>query len=441
MSSRSAERTASVLRRRSLHGLDFLNFFLANVQTGFGPFIAVYLTAHHWTQVEIGAVLTVGTITGMASQVPAGALIDATPRKRGAAAAAIAAIMLSALLFALRPNPLPVLIAEVLHGFASAMVLPAIAAITLTLVNGRGIGERFGRNARWAAVGNAFAAAAMGAVGYTLGYRPVFLLTAAIAIPALLALALIRAAPAARPPPRRIAAAPPPVAGAPWWRLLLDRRVLAFAGCAALFQLANAAMLQLAGGELTKESGTAATAVIAACIVLPQVVVAALSPWVGRAAERWGRRPVLLAGFLALPLRALLFAATASPALMVSAQGLDGIGGAVFGVLVPLIAADLTAGTARFNLCMGTIGFAGGIGAAVSTTLAGAIADGWGVPAAFVALAAAGIAAELLVWTAMPETAPAAEPARSPGVQPPGSRCSSASMMRMAPSRSPLPSA
>jgi MFS family permease len=406
MSSRSAERTANARRKRSLHGLDMLNFFLANVQTGFGPFIAVYLTAHHWTQVEIGAVLTVGTVVGMASQVPAGALIDATPKKRRAAAAAIGAIMASALLFALWPNPLPVLIAEVLHGFASAMVLPAIAAISLTLVSRRDAGERFGRNARWGAVGNGFAAVAMGAVGYTLGYRPVFVLTAALAVPALLALAVIRAAPATILPPRHVAAAPPPVPAAPWWRLLLERRVLAFAGCAALFQLANAAMLQLAGGELTKESGTAATVVIAACIVLPQLVVAALSPWVGRLAARWGRRPVLLAGFLALPLRALLFAATASPALMVSAQGLDGIGGAVFGVLVPLIAADLTAGTARFNLCMGTIGFAGGIGAAVSTTLAGAIADGWGVPAAFLALTAAGLAAVLLVWAAMPETGP-----------------------------------
>lgn len=409
MSSRSAERTASALRRRSLRGLDFLNFFLANVQTGFGPFIAVYLTAHHWTQVQIGAVLTVGTISGMASQIPAGALIDATPRKRAAAAAAIAAIMASALLFALWPSPLPVLLAEVLHGFASAMVVPAIAAVSLTLVSRREIGERFGRNARWAAVGNGFAAGAMGAVGYTLGYRPVFLLTAALATPALLALAAIRRPATAAPPRRQPAAARAPDSMR-WWRLLLDRRVLAFAGCAALFQLANAAMLQLAGGELTKQSGTAATAVIAACIVLPQLVVAALSPWVGRAAERWGRRPLLLLGFLALPLRALLFAATASPALMVSAQSLDGIGGAVLGVLVPLVAADLTAGTARFNLCMGAIGFAGGIGAAVSTTLAGAIADGWGVPAAFLALAAAGTAAVLLVWAAMPETGPPPSP-------------------------------
>lgn len=409
MSSRSAQRAASALHQRSLRGLDLLNFFMANVQTGFGPFIAVYLTAHSWTQVQIGLVLSIGTISGVASQVPAGALIDATPRKRVAAAVAIAAIMLSALLFGLRPDPLPVLIAEVLHGFASAMVVPAIAVISLTLVGGREIGERLGRNARWGAIGNGFAAATMGAVGYTLSYRAVFLLTAALALPSLLALGMIRPAStaAAGMAPAVREEAPSEMA---WWRILLDRRVLAFAGCAALFQLANAAMLQLVGGELTKEAGTTASLVIAACIVFPQLVVAALSPWTGRAAERWGRRVILVLGFLALPLRALLFAVTASPFLVVPIQGLDGIAGAAFGVLVPLIAADVTIGTGRFNTCMGVIGLAGGIGASVSTTMAGAIADAYGVPVAFVALAAAGAGAVLLAWATLPETRPAVKP-------------------------------
>ena len=405
MSTRSAHYSASALQTRSLRGLDLLNLFIANVQTGFGPFIAVYLTAHSWTQVQIGLVLSVGTISGMASQVPAGALIDATPRKQLAAASAMAAIMLSALIFGLWPNPLPVLIAEVLHGFASAMVVPAVAAISLTLVSRREVGERMGRNARWAAIGNGFAAAAMGAIGYTISYQAVFLLTAALAVPALFALRMIHhderpsrrmTAPAATDRPPR----------AQWWRLFVDRRLLAFAGCAALFQLGNAAMLQLVGGELTKQVGTAPSLVIAACIVLPQLVVAALSPWAGRAAERWGRRPIIILGFLALPVRALVFAATASSFLVLPVQALDGIAGASFGVLVPLIAADLTVASGRFNLYMGVIGLAGGIGAALSSTLAGAIADSYGTSAAFLVLAAAGAGAVLLAWAAMPETRP-----------------------------------
>ena len=84
--------SAATAHRRSLSGLDWLNFFVADVQTGFGPFIAVYLTAREWTETEIGFVLSVGTLTMLASQVPAGALVDAMARKRLAAQLAVAAI-------------------------------------------------------------------------------------------------------------------------------------------------------------------------------------------------------------------------------------------------------------------------------------------------------------------------------------------------------------
>ena len=125
---------AAPATERGLRGLDWLNFFVANFQTGFGPFISVYLTGAGWTQGAIGAALSAGTITAMASQVPAGALVDAVPSKRKAAAAAIAGIILSALLIALWPAFLPIIVAEALHSFASAVLGPAIAAITLVLV-------------------------------------------------------------------------------------------------------------------------------------------------------------------------------------------------------------------------------------------------------------------------------------------------------------------
>src|SRR5690349_12042492 len=99
---------------RSARALDYLNFFIADVQTGFGPFIAVYLTAHAWTKVEISFALTIGTVVAMVSQVPAGALVDALRRKRAAAAFGIISISGSALLLALLPGKLPVYVAEVL---------------------------------------------------------------------------------------------------------------------------------------------------------------------------------------------------------------------------------------------------------------------------------------------------------------------------------------
>ena len=128
----------------------------------------------------------------MVSQVPAGALVDALHNKRKAALAALLAIMGSALIFAFFPARLPVAIAEVLHGFASCVLTPAIAAISLALVGRAALGERLGRNARFASIGNGLAAAVMGACGSYVSERAVFLLTAGLAIPGLFALRAIR---------------------------------------------------------------------------------------------------------------------------------------------------------------------------------------------------------------------------------------------------------
>ena len=143
--------------------LDLVNFFVADAQTGFGPFVAVYLTTHKWTQVEIGFALTLGTVTSLVSQLPAGALVDSMQNKRVAASGALAGIFCAAMLLGLNPERLPVLVALVLHGFASCVITPAIAAISLHLAGHAALGERLGRNARYASIGNGMAAAAMGA--------------------------------------------------------------------------------------------------------------------------------------------------------------------------------------------------------------------------------------------------------------------------------------
>jgi MFS family permease len=422
-----------MVNARSLRALDWLNFFVANVQTGFGPFIASYLATHKWTQGEIGLALSVGTISAMVSQVPGGAAVDALRNKKAAAAWATIAIILSALLLAVSPTVLPVMAAEVLHGFASCMLVPAMAAISFALVGRANLGDRLGRNARWASIGSAVAAGLMGLTGEYFSARAVFWLTAALAMPALFALTMIHlpnalprgaGAPRAREPSFDDAAALPlaepapgaepvehvaPVEPEPEQResifdLLRDKRLLVFAMCVVLFHLSNAAMLNLAAGEVTAGMGDNVQLVIAACIIVPQAIVALLSPWVGRTAQSWGRRPILLLGFSALPIRALLFAGVSSPYLLVPVQMLDGISAAVFGVMLPLIAADVAGGKGRYNLCIGLFGLAAGIGATLSTSLAGFVADRFGNAVSFFGLAGAGALAVLLVWAAMPET-------------------------------------
>jgi MFS family permease len=392
------------LRPGANRALDLVNFFVADAQTGFGPFVAVYLTSQKWTQVEIGFALTLGTMTSLISQLPAGVLVDSMRNKRAAATGALVGIIIAALLLALQPNQLPVLIAQMLHGFASCVMTPAIAAISLHMAGHAALGERLGRNARYASIGNGMAAAVMGATGAYFSSRFVFLLTAALCVPALVALWSIGAGNHARAQTTSTA-----LDFAGLKRLLADRRLLIFGICVMLFHLSNAAMLPLAGAAVTMRAGHFANLIIAACIVVPQLIVAILSPWVGRTAQRIGRKRLMLLGWGALPLRGLLLAVLPGSWPLVMGQAVSGVSAAVFGVLLPLLAADLTVGTAHFNLCIGVLGLAMYSGAAASTTLSGVIADAVSMEVAFLVLAGIGAVGFLTVWLAMPETRPATD--------------------------------
>ena len=186
--------------------------------------------------------------------------------------------------------------------------------------------------------------------------------------------------------------------------LLKNRRLLIFAGCAALFQLASASMMPLLGGLLAYESKTQAAPLIAALIVVPQVLVGLIAPWVGRSAEKYGRKPLLLVGFAALPIRAVLFALISNPLALIAIQLLDVITGAVLGVMTPVVIADVTMGTGRFNLAQGMFGTVMGVGAALSPTFTGLIVDQFGRSAGFASLAAEGFVALLLLAVFLPET-------------------------------------
>ncbi|MCJ2049789.1 MFS transporter [Methylobacterium sp. J-070] len=396
----------------SRHGLDAFAFFVANLQTGFGPFLAVYFSQAKWTQSDIGFALTVGSLVALLGQVPGGAFVDVVRSKRFAAAVAVLGISGSAFALAVWPSFLVVLLAMAIHSAASCVLTPAIAAISIGLVGRARAGERLGRNASFAALGNALGAAGMGAIGYYLSNGAVFYLTAALVVPTIIALARIRAQDI---DPGVLREAPPAEASPPSGQegvraLLTNRGLLSFSACMVLFFLANAAMLPLVGSVLTLRASETATALVAACIMVPQAVLAVSAPAVGRAAERFGRYPVLLFGFAALPVRGLLLAYTTNPYGLVVIQVLDGISASVLGVMVPLIVSDLTRGTGRFNLALGAVGTAMGIGAALSTSLAGIMADRLGSHSAFLGLAVVGFAAFMLVALIMPETRQA-EPA------------------------------
>jgi predicted MFS family arabinose efflux permease len=400
-----ARRPPSSPSRRSLRGLDWFIFFLADVQTGFGPFVAVYLTTQKWTQVEIGMVLSIGGLVALIGQMPGGAIVDAARSERLVAGLAVAAIGVSALGYAAWPIFPVVVAAATLHAAASCVLGPAIAAISLGLVGPFAISERLGRNARYASLGNGVAAAVMGTAGYLLSSRSVFLVTFILAIPTLLALSRIReweidAAQAHGAVAREV----PDANATSVLKLIRHRPLLIFAGAVLLLQLANAAMLPIMAGVVTTRSSQWAPILIAACIIVPQAIVALSSPTVGRKAQQWGRRPLLLLGFGALAIRGVLFATVTDPYVLVAVQVFDGITAAVFSVMIPLVVADVAFGSGHFNLAQGIVGTATGIGASLSTVLAGYASDKFGSSVAFLGLAAVAATGLAMIWLVMPET-------------------------------------
>jgi MFS family permease len=390
---------------RSQRGLDWFAFFLADIQTGWGPFVAAYLTSSSWSQLDIGLILTFGTLATMALQIPIGALVDAVPAKRLLAALAVAAISGSALLLAFWPVFSVVVIAKLLHATASCLAGPVLAAISLGLVGYAQLGARLGRNARFLSLGNAIAAGLMGAVAYYYSNQAIFFLTAALAVPALLALVQIRSADIDLELARGgLRQGEDRAWSDAFYSIARSRALLIFALAVVLFQLSNAAMLPIMAGSLTMRTPQWATVIIAICILGPQFVVAGIAPWVGRTAQSWGRRPLLALCFLPLCVRSAVFAVSNDPYAIVAVQLLDGISAASLGVLVPLVVADTTRGTGHFNFAQGVVGVAVGIGAALSTTIAGYVADFFGDAVAFLLLGSVGALGLLLVLALMPET-------------------------------------
>jgi MFS family permease len=332
---------------RSQRGLDWLNFFVADVQTGFGPFVSVYLATHGWTQSEIGLALTVGGLAAVASQIPGGALVDAVKAKRVLIAGALALIAAGSLIFAFWPSFIPVLAAEILHGSASSVVKPALAAVGLGLVGHGALSGRLGRNHRYNSFGNALTAAFMGLLGHFLSKRSTFFAVVALCVPAGFALGWIRGSEIDYARARSAADRARPRRSARLRDLARHRSLLVFAACLALFQFANASVLPLAGEQLAQQHEHESDLVTAALVIVPQVVTALIAAWVARRADDWGRKPLLLAGFTALAVRTAMFTLVSNPWELIAIQLLGGLTAAVIGVMTPLVIADLMRGTGR----------------------------------------------------------------------------------------------
>jgi MFS family permease len=392
---------------RSRRGLDWTNFFLADVQMGFGSFLAFYLAELGWSKQDVGLVLAAGGLAGVVAQIPGGALADAVRWKRGLVALGVLMIATSALILALRPSFMLVFAAEILHGLTGGIVGPAIAAISLGLAGRHGMSCRVGRNLRFSAAGNALTAALMGTLGAYLSTGSIFIAAAILCIPTLVALAQIRADEIDYVRARNATMRDQTVNLQRLVDLIKNRNLLVFAACMVLFHLSNASLLPLVSQNLAHSKDTLGPLFMAGLVIVPQIGVAILAPWIGYWSELWGRKPLLLAGFAAQIARALIFSMVTDPWMMIAVQVLDGITGAAVTVLTILVLTDLTTGTGRFNLAQGILGTLMGIAVALGTGTIGFIVERYGDVTGFLVMAAGTSVAVVLLWALLPETKPA----------------------------------
>lgn len=394
------------ISKQSRHGLDWLNFFLADIQTGFGAFVAFYLADLGWDKGQVGLALSAGTVAGLIAHIPGGAIVDWAHWKRGLAAFGIVMIGASGLILALAPTFALVFAAEILHGISGGIVTPAIAALSLGLAGRGAMSARTGRNNAFDAAGNALTAGAMGTAGQYISKSAIFLGAVALCIPALIALSFIRSDEIDYARARNAGIGHRAANFQRIFDLGKNSKLYIFAACIFLFQLADASILPVISQDLAQDKNQSASLLMAGLIVTPQIIAATLSPWVGYHAEKFGRKPLLLLGFGIETLRALLFAVYTSYPVLIVGQCLGGISAAGVTVVTILMIADMTTGTGRFNLVQGIIGTVIAIGAAVSTGTTGFLFEKFGHLPGFLVLGAASAAATLLFWAALTETKP-----------------------------------
>jgi MFS family permease len=401
-------RTASL--RQANYALDAANFFLADVRDALGPYLAVYLlTERNWDEASIGVIMSIATIAGIAAQTPAGALVDATRAKRALMIAAALLVTGASLIVPWLSSFGPIAVAQASAHAGGVVFAPALAAVTLGIFGHRIFTRRIGRNESFNHAGNACAAAAAGATAYIWGPKVVFYLLAGMSIASVVSVLAIPArtidhdlarglhdveadnnATSERPSGLTV--------------LLTCRPLLIFAGSAVMFHFANAAMLPLVGQKLALQDKNLGTSLMSACIVAAQIVMVPMAMLVGAKADVWGRKPFFVAALSVLVIRGVMYTFSNHAYWLVGVQLMDGVGAGIYGALFPIIVADLTRGTGRFNVAQGAIIAAQGIGAALSTAVAGFIVVRAGYSAAFLVLGGIAAVGVTFYLIAMPET-------------------------------------
>ena len=382
--------------RRALWALQALNFFMADMQAGIGPFLGVFLLAHGWKSGGIGTVMTLGGVAGMVMTAPAGAMIDASRRKRLYVIFPGVCVVLASAIVLLSQSFWLVAASQVATAIAGAAIGPAVAGMTLGMVGQSGFNRQTGRNQAFNHAGNMVGAGLSGYLGFKFGFEAVFYLAAAFGVLSIVSVLRIPAAAIDDRVARGLGGDANPEASG--WRVLLEcKPLLALAAALAFFHLGNAAMLPLYGLAVVAAKQAQAASFVGMTIVVAQGVMIFTALFAMRLNENRGYWLAMLISFLALPIRGLVAAHLIVSWGVYPVQFLDGVGAGLQSVAVPGIVARILNGTGRINVGQGAVMTIQGLGAALSPALGGWVAEDLGYPATFEILGTFGLGS-LAIW-------------------------------------------
>ncbi|MBE7213062.1 MAG: MFS transporter, partial [Gluconacetobacter diazotrophicus] len=338
--------------RRGLLPLESLNFFMADMQAGIGPFLGVFLLAHHWQSGLIGTVMTIGGIAGMLMTAPAGALIDSTSHKKFYVIVPGICTVLASTIILLSQQFWLVAASQVATAVAGAAIGPAVTGITLGIVRQSGFNRQNGRNQAFNHAGNMIGAGLSGFLGWKFGFTAVFWLAAAFGVLSIISVLMIpssaiddRVARGMKSAGAGTGASDSDEKASGFSVLLSCKPLLILAAALACFHLGNGAMLPLYGLAVVAHQHGDAAGFVATTIVVAQAVMIVVSILAMRWAEKDGYWLVLLVSFMALPIRGLLAAHLIDHWGVYPVQMLDGIGAGLQSVAVPGLVARILNGT------------------------------------------------------------------------------------------------
>jgi len=397
-------------KTRSFRALDALNFCNAGIQTGLGPFMAIFYTAvRHWHPGQIGILIACQSLAGVAVQSFVGHWVDESHHKKVLTAAAGGTVALGAVGIVMLPQYWAQILVQLVIGLA-VTVFPAVTgAFALGMSGQDELSGRVARNETMTHTGNVAFAVAAGAVGTLLALQGIFVAAAIFAAGMIPSVWFIQERDVNYEAAR---------AGdengegdekerSSWQDLMKDKNILTFTGCIVLYYFANAATLPLVSQILTQaKKGSGSAWQVAAMVVVAEAAMVGVAVVTGKLADQWGRKPLLLIGFASLAVRNALTVVSHNPYYLIGLQAVDGIAMGIYGVLLTLITADLARGTGRFNFLQGAVQSSMGLGGFLSNSLFGWIAKAMGFNASFWGLTIVATAGGALWQMRMPETKP-----------------------------------